>query len=266
MNTTAFNSRRGKVSLLLILISGMAAPAFVFSQTDDALTVLARQIAEKRARVETLSDQVEDSKAQYNEDLRSLETQIADVEIQINREQLRLNQIERDILEAQNEVRASRTSFENTGPIAGRLLVQLRAYVENGFPFQKEERLAAVGDMEQLLADGTVEPEIILTRAWNMVESEFRLAAESGIYRQVVMVNGEEQLSEVAKVGSVFLYFKTFNEDYGYAVPVGGGWEYRLAADRDERQQIAVLFDSLRRNIEQGFFIVPNPNAIGGGS
>ena len=268
MNPTAHQPLLRIIAIILVLIPTVMVPRTAFSQTktDDPLSVLAGRIAEKRARVEALSSQVEDTKIKYNEDLRSLETQITDVEIQINREQLRLNQIERDIQAARNEIQASRTSFEKAKPMAARLLLQLHSYVENGFPFQKEERLKAVEQMQNLLDENSVEPEVILTRAWNMVESEFRLASEAGIYRQIVTLAGEDQLAEVAKVGSVFLYFKTFDENYGYTVFTGNDWEYCLAADREERQQIAALFDALRRNLQQGFFTLPNPNTAGGAS
>jgi hypothetical protein len=96
-----------------------------------------------------------------------------------------------------------------------------------------------------------------------MVDSEFRLATESGIYQQTVTVGGESKLADVARLGTVLLYFRTFDGQSGYAVPAGDGWEYRLATSREEQEQIANLFESLRRNLREGFFDVPNPYGEG---
>ena len=250
------------VAWVVIAIVGL--PVLVFPQeTQDALTNLARRIAEKRAQVESLSDEVQLTKTEYNEELRSLETQIADVEIQINREELRLRQIAQDLQEARRSIERTRTSGEDLEPIVAQTLVRLKSYIRNGLPFQIEERVAEVETLERLLSEGNMAAETILTRLWNMIESEFRLTSESGIYRQTVEIQGEAQLAEVARLGTVLLYFKTFDDRFGYAVPSGSDWSYTLVTDRERSQQIEKLFDSLRRNLREGFYTIPNPYAYG---
>jgi hypothetical protein len=125
------------------------------------------------------------------------------------------------------------------------------------------ERISEVETLERLLREGNLETQTVLTRVWNMVEAEYRLTSESGIYRQTIEVGGEEQLSEVARLGTVLLYFRTFDDRYGYAVPTPDGWRYQLARNRQERQKLQTLFDSLRRNLREGFFDVPNPYSKG---
>jgi hypothetical protein len=72
------------------------------------------------------------------------------------------------------------------------------------------------------------------------------------------VLDGEEQLVEVVRLGMALLYFKTWDDRYGYAVPVSTGWEFRVASKR-EQQQIAVLYNSFRKNLREGFFYLPNP-------
>lgn len=247
------------------VVIAVALPFVAFPQeSQEALANLARRISQKRAQVESLSDEVQQTKNQYNEELRSLETQIADVETQINREELRLRQVEQDLQEARRQIERARTSGDEIDPLVAQVLTQLKGYIRNGIPFTVAERVAEVEELEQMLADGNVQSQTILTRTWNMVESEFRLTSESGIYRQTIEVGGEQQLAEVARLGTVLLYFKTFDDRYGYAVPAGEEWTYEFAKNREETQQISNLFDSLRKNLREGFYAIPNPYAYEG--
>lgn len=257
------NNVRGRktVRIAWIAVALAATPLVVFSQTtQEVLQNLASQIAERRARVERLSDEVAQTREEYNERVRSLSAQVADVEIQINREELRLQQIEQDLQRAREAIALAQGSVTDVEPVVSTALAQYRTYVQAGLPFQLEDRLAEIDDFQQLLDDGNVEPRTVLTRLWNTVESEFRLTEESGLFRQTIALGGEEQLAEVARLGMVFLYFRTFDGQYGSAIPTAGGdWEFRLAQSREDTQAINELYEALRRNLRQGFFTLPNP-------
>lgn len=237
------------------------APVLVFPQTtQEVLSNLAQQIVERRARVETLSDEVAQTREAYAEQVRSLAAQIADVEVQTNRERLQLLQLDQDLERARAEIAAAEGSVTDVEPIVRTALAAYRTYVREALPFQTEDRLAEIDNLEQILDDGNVEPRTVLTRLWNTVQSEFRLAGESGLFRQTIEVEGESQLAEVARLGMVLMYFRTFDDRYGYVVPVGGGrWEYLVATNREEARQISELFEGLRRNLREGFFDLPNP-------
>ncbi len=247
--------------ILLISTVLLAVPVIVFSQTD-VLTTLAGRIAEKRSRVEALSNEVELAKTQYNEQLRSLASQIADVEIQINREKLRLEQIDQDITRARSVIETARDSVAEIDPLIASVIARYRDYVETHLPFQTPERLQEIETLERLFTDGSIDAAMALSRLWNTLESEFRLATENGLYRQTIEVSGEYQLAEVVRLGMVLLYFKTFDDRFGYAVPgTDGAWFYTLASSRQEQEMIGELFDSMRRNLREGSFLLPNPLA-----
>jgi DNA repair exonuclease SbcCD ATPase subunit len=256
------SSRAKRLSIIAwVVVSAVAFPLLVFPQeSQEALRNLAERISEKRARVESLSDEVQQTKTQYNEQLRSLETQITDVETQMNRQELQLDQLEQDLQEARQRVEQSDELSEEIRPLVSQVLTRLKQYTRQGLPFQVSERVSAIEELEQTLADGNVPASTVLTRTWNMLDSEFRMTEESGIFRQRITVNGERQLAEVARLGTVLLYFRTFNDQYGYAVPQGEGeWSYELAQGREETTRISALFDALDRNLREGYFPIPNP-------
>lgn len=261
MNRAKRNNRGRTVRIATTALVLALAPVLVFPQTtQEVLSNLATQIAQRRARVETLSEEVAQTRESYNEQVRSLAAQIADVEVQINRERLQLQQLDQDLERLRSEIAAAEGSVTDVEPIVRSALASYRNYVNRALPFQREDRLEEIANLEQILDDGNVEPRTVLTRLWNTVQSEFRLTGESGLFRQTIEVDGESQLAEVARLGMVLMYFRTFDDRYGYVVPAGDGrWDYLVATDREDARRISELFEALRRNLREGFFDLPNP-------
>lgn len=247
------------LSWFVIVIVSIPVVAVVAQTTQEVISNFAAQIAQKRSQVETLSNELELAKSDINEQLRSLATQRSDVETQVNREELRLAQLNQDIAQLQARIRANQASIAGVAPLASEILGQLKVQMQAGLPFKVPERIGEVEELQRQLETGGLDPQTVLTRLWNLIESEFRLTTESGIYQQTIEARGQQQLAEVARLGMVLMYYKTFDDRYGYVIRSGEGWTYREARDRTEQQQIVELFDSLRRNLRQGFFELPNP-------
>ncbi len=247
-----------KVYLTLFLFF---IPLIIFAQDAEssALNNLAAQIAEKRSQVETLSNQLSLTKTEYNEQLRSIATQKTDIETQIKREEISLEQIRRDTAEFEDQIKKNRESIVEIKPVLLNTIEELIAYIKSGIPFQTDERVSEAQDLKTLIETGSADTGVVLARFWNLLESEFRLTTENGIYRQQAVIDGEQQLVEVARLGMVLLYFKTFDEKYGYALRTETGPEYTVLKDRTQQKQIETLFDSIRKNLREGFFELPNP-------
>jgi DNA repair exonuclease SbcCD ATPase subunit len=253
--------RKSVLQRTAIIAIVVCVPALLFAQnTQEVLLNLSEQIAARRARVEALQEEVQQTRRQYEEEVRSVAAQIADVEVQINREELRLAQIQQDIDQARQSIAAAEDSVADVEPLVLTTLEELRTYIQSALPFQVEDRMEEVDQLERLLDQDTLDAQTILSRLWNTLESEYRLTEESGLFRQTIVVGGEPQLAEVARLGMVMLYFKTFDDRFGYAVPDGNAnWSYVAAATREESDQIEALFEALRRNLREGFFTLPNP-------
>ena len=264
---TAFFNSAGKIEILLLcLFFGLgflgkmpSLQAQEKSQSGGALQNLSSRIASQRAQLESLSDQLAREKAQYDEQLRSLAVQMADVEALLNRERLQLTQVESDIEKVRAEINRAQEDFVDLKPLVDSGLVQLESYIKEGLPFQREQRLATLETIDRLRTDGSMDDKTALTRLWNLVDSEFRLVSDSGLYRQVIMVDGEEKLAEVARLGMVLIYFRTMDGDLGYVTPGDGEDHFKILQDNESRQQIQNLFDALKRNLRRGFFLLPNP-------
>jgi hypothetical protein len=251
--------RLARLILIAVALGTTSMPAFS-QTTQEVLQNLAGQIAMLQARTERLNTQISQTQQQYNDRVQSLSAQIADVEVQINREEIRLRQIQQDLETARAAIAEAQGAVTDVEPIVLNALTRYRTYVENALPFQVEERLSQIDDLERIVNDGNVPAQTMLTRVWNTVENEYRLSEESGLFRQTINLAGEDQLAEVARLGMVLLYFRTFDDRYGYAVPASeGDWQFQLAVNREEAGQVAAIFEALRRNLREGFFTLPNP-------
>ena len=98
---------------------------------------------------------------------------------------------------------------------------------------------------------------------WAFYEDEFRLTRENGIHAQTISLEGAEVLADVAKVGSMMLFFRTADGRMGAARKAGAEWRFEVASDEADRQRIAAWFDSLTKQIRQGWFELPNTMAGG---
>lgn len=242
------------LAVLFFLIFGT-----VFANTDDSLTNLANEIAMKRTLVEELSSELEILKNDYNQELKSITNQKGDIEVQIKREELKLKQVDRDLNEFQGRIDEDKKSLDGISPVVLKALEELKRTTRSGLPFHVSEREKDIEKIERIIADGRVDSGTILARVWNMLEAEFRLTSENGIYRQTITIGGEEQLVEVARLGMVLMYFKTFDDRYGYVYQDSDLWKYDYLYDRDEEDQVKTLFESLRKNLREGYFELPNP-------
>lgn len=257
MTTTFRKARTGKggpgrlfpVSLALLI---PAAAAWAGDQ--DKLAV---ELSRLRGEVEALSCELDAKKEDHRARLRSLASRKADLEMEIQREELRLRQARATRAKQRDRVSRIEKQKHALGPVLREALDLLRKATRDGLPFQLRGRLADLDRLESQLADHTLTSPTVLARLWSKAEDEFRLARENGLYKQVIEVGGEEVLADIARVGMIMLFFRTPDDGYGRAVRTGDGWAYRLYRDEDDIQRVATLFDSLKKRIRTGYFELP---------
>jgi len=143
-------------------------------------------------------------------------------------------------------------------PVLLRHLQGLRGQVAGGFPFKIGERLGALEEIETRLQSGVVSPERSFNRIWAFVEDELRISRENAIYTQSINLQGENVLVDIAKLGNAMMFFRTRDLRYGRATQTPGGWRFEIVDHPEHSEQVAVLFDSLRKQIRQGYFRLPN--------
>jgi hypothetical protein len=224
----------------------------------DTLDNLGAELSRLRGDVESLNAELNSLTEQHRAEMNSLAAQKGDLEATRRREELRIRQLEEDLEANRERAAQAGVAGEALVPVAEQVIADLTAYIEQGLPFKVDERLEALGEIESQLDSGAQPPPRIINRLWSFYEDELRLARDNGLYSQIIPLGGDRVLADIAKLGTVALYFQTRDGRSGYAVRRGSSWSYREAEERTERQQIDALFESLAKQIRTGYFVLPN--------
>jgi len=250
----------------MLLLCLLGASSVLHAQTDNsdfAVTDLAQRLIKLRGEVEDLQGNLDIEREEHKGRMAYLSAQKTELEAAQDREQTRIEQLETELAELRERAENAGADAQTLQMVALQVAAGLREQVSAQFPFKREERLQALQSVITELEAGVANPQRSINRLWAFVEDELRLSRENAIYSQTISVDGESMLVDVAKLGSIAMYFQTRDGDFGMAQPQGGGqqqqsWRWVKAVDGDDRKQIAELFDSLRKQIRQGYFELPN--------
>ncbi len=219
---------------------------------------LAHRLIDARAQVEELQSELDIEREEHKGRMAYLSAQITELEANQEREELRILQLEQDLDKLRTDAEAAGVDSESLQPIVLEIAAELRSVVEQSIPFKQQERLGELEEVITQLEAGVNTPQRAINRLWAFVEDELRISRENAIYSQTIQLNGQPVLADVAKLGSVALYFRTRDDRYGLARPSTNQWSWEIAESTSEQEQIASLFDALRKQIRQGYFELPN--------
>lgn len=221
---------------------------------------LADELVRLRGEVEGLQGELDLAKEDHRNRMAALGSQVADLGVEERRQVVNLEKMQQALLIFSESKDAMVADADNLPPVLQQVITHLSDYVMRGLPFKKDERLAVLTKLRSDVDNQLIDPKRAANRLWAFVEDEIRLSKENGIYRQTIDLNGEKILAEIAKLGSVLLYFQTSDRQVGMAKQLTAGeWQFVELKDNQSKEQIIVLFDSLKKQIRQGYFELPNP-------
>lgn len=244
-----FHIKPALVAALMVACTPAAA--------QDATEALANRLIQMRGQVDELQSELNLKREEHKNRMTYLTAQLTEMEANRDREALRVRQLEEDLEEMRTEVAAAGETSETLAPIVLNHVFALREQVQNGFPFKVNERLAELDDLENQLNSGVITAQRAFNRLWAFVEDEIRISRENAIYTQSISLNGKNVLVDVAKLGNAMMYFRTRDLEYGRAVASPTGWSFELLKSTADQEHVARLFDSLRKQIRQGYFQLP---------
>lgn len=252
------SARLSVFDLCAVLVPLCALFFAVGSAQAQDISELAKELASLRGEVEVLSGELSEGKTELQDQLRTYARQKSELTLELDREQIRLQKLRLAVAQKQKEVEAQNQRFKSLLPIFQETASALRGYIENSLPFRQEERLAELKKLEDGLEGGLMPPPKALVRLWGMVEDELRMTRESGMYRQTVSLNGDEQLADVVRLGMVMMFFKNAQGEVGHAYRSGESWAYTTFKDTNEIAMVESLFDRFKKQVRVGLFELPN--------
>ena len=251
-------------SSLLLGASLALALSFVPAAYAADLDTMAQSLSEMRRQVEQLSNDLTLQKEDLRGRLRALDAEKAELQVQLRQQELRRSQLQQ-ALDSEKEVRAEIVAEgQALTPAVVESIAAVRGSVQQSLPFRQQERLDELDKIEGELKAETITPREAAQRLWSYSEDELRLSKENAIDRQVIALDGEEVLVDVARLGMVAMYYKTEAGQVGWAVREEGAWAWKRTDNTAEQQQILELFDALEKQIRVGFFELPGALVAGG--
>ncbi|MBS0588561.1 MAG: DUF3450 family protein [Proteobacteria bacterium] len=237
----------------LLLMAAMPAAA-------SSIENLAKSLAKIRGEVETLQSQLDIEKEKHGSKMAALNSQLADLSVEERRQKLSIEKLQHSIGKLSENTQKAEQSGETLKPVLLAVLGDYKRHIQLGFPFKMEDRIKAIEDLERSINHRLIDPSKAANQAWSLIEDEIRLSKENGIYQQTILLNGEKILVDIAKLGTVFLFFQTKDNRAGMAKRLATGeWKYETVDETHEIERIKMLFDSLKKQIRQGYFELPNP-------
>jgi len=225
-----------------------------------SLENLAKSLATIRGEVEALQTELDIEKEKHTSSITALSSQLADLSVEERRQKTAIEKLEHTLKQLSEETQNVEQAGEQLKPVLLKILASYKQYVLTGFPFKIEDRVKAIETLEDNVTSQLVDPNKAVNQAWALIEDEIRLSKENGLYQQTISLDGEKVLADVAKLGTVFLFFQTRDNRAGMARPTeDGDWKFERASASGDIQRIAKLFDALKKQIRQGYFVLPNP-------
>lgn len=219
---------------------------------------MAESLMQLRAEVEKLNTQIQDQKEETKASMRSLILEKNELDATIGRNDLKIKQIEQEIAKVKKEIEAASKNSEGIKPVVIEAVANLKARISKSIPFKTEERLEDVARIESQMNEGLITPQKALAQIWNSYADEIRMTKENGLFKQTIKLDGKDRLAEVARLGTVMMYFKTPDDRVGFVAEDANGWFYKEAVAKEDQDQILALFDAMHKQIRTGYFTLPN--------
>lgn len=225
----------------------------------DSMESLAKTLISMRGEVEELQSQLDMEKQSHKTRMDALSSQMSDLSVENQRQTVAIEKLQQALVKYEQATTEAKNGEESLLPVVLTALDDLKQSIQDGLPFKVEERLSELANLQSQLESRVLEPKKAANRVWAFIEDEIRLTRENGVYSQTIDLDGEKRLVDVAKLGTIFLYFQSSDNRFGQAVKQSGEWRFMELKDLKEKERISVLFDSLKKQIRQGYFELPNP-------
>jgi len=247
--------RKHKKSLISLAVSITLFSTSLQAQSDEQIV---ESIMKLRADVESLYTKIDENKENYKAQMKSISLQVADSEAQINRKSTSIKLADLELQKIKVKIANTSTSNIELKPLLTSSFDLLENSIKDGIPFKVTARLASLQKIKSDLKEGLITQEKALALLWVSYDDNIRLTKEIGLFKQNIKVDGINVLAQVAKIGSVMMYFSTPNNQVGYVVKDSTGYSYKVATAEEDVKNIVALYDALQKNIRTGYFTLPN--------
>ncbi|MEO0335293.1 MAG: DUF3450 family protein [Pseudomonadota bacterium] len=222
------------------------------------IDALSQSLIKVRGEVEQLDAQVSTLRENGKLEIQTLKVQQGELAASIEAEKLRSDQLKGQISELKGQLSDRGFEDQQMKSLVLNAISEFQLYVQSSIPFQADKRSKELSQLAEKVEKDQMTSVKAAIRLWSFVEDELRSATENSVFRQTIVVEGNEKLVEVAKLGSVFLFYKTTDGQYGTLKREDDQWLFQRLVSSSDEAKVALLFESLKKQIRTGQFSLPN--------
>lgn len=246
------------MTLWRLTAAALAGLVLVTPASSDEIDELAGRLISLRTEVEELNQELALLKDEQRASMSSLAAQKTELGANRSRLDTQVQQLRQKLEDNQAQAAAAGVDNDALLPAVLAAVSDMQGYIERSLPFKRDERLSELNEIRVQLETNVIPPNRAANRLWALYEDEIRLTRENGIYSQTIDLNGKRVLAEVAKIGTVMMFYRTSSLEYGQVAQSGSGWQFQPVTDPEAIARVENLFDSLQKQIRQGYFELPN--------
>ena len=225
---------------------------------------LVNSIITLRGDVENLYTDIKENKESYHSQMKSLSLQITDLQAQINRKSTAIKLAENELKKITTQIQETSSGNSEIKPLVLNALALLEKSIDEGIPFMVNARIADLHKIKADLEAGLITNEKALALTWGAYDDTVRLTKEIGLFKQQIELKGKKVLAQIAKLGSVAMFFSTPSNEVGFVTKENGGYTYKHITNPEDIKKIVALFDALQKQIRTGYFELPNALVLQG--
>ncbi|MDF1883295.1 DUF3450 family protein [Sulfurimonas sp. SAG-AH-194-C21] len=225
---------------------------------------LVNSIIQLRGDVENLYTDIKENKQTYHSQMKSLSMQITDSEAQINRKSTAIKLAQNELGKITKQIKETSSGNSEIKPLVLNALVLLEKGINEGIPFMLEARVADLHKIKSDLNANLITNEKALALTWAAYDDTIRVTKEIGLFKQQIDIKGKKVLAQIAKLGSIAMFFSTPSNEVGFVVKQANTYKYKLITNPEDIKKIVALFDALQKQIRTGYFELPNALVLQG--
>lgn len=239
-------------------ILSLAASSGLAETELKSLENISRELVEIRQQIETLHNDISYEKEVYRDQMRSYSNQKSDLDVRISRADLNIKDLERELTRLADISKNKSQDQENIIPILKENIERIRVTVAGSLPFKLKQRLQALDEIEHRLDTHIITPNKAANQLWAFVEDELMLGRSSGLYNETLIIDGQDKLVKVLRIGKLAMFYKTQDDRFGLVRKEGDQWRQQAFDDATNTAKLEQLFDSFNKNVRNGQFSIPN--------
>ena len=238
----------------LLATAGMAVAVPAAAADWPALARVAQvstqQQAQAQQEIDRLDDQAQEALADYRRNLLELEglrTYTAQIQLLVDRQRVRLGELDRQVEQAANLDR-------QIVPLMERMHAALAAFVAQDLPFLQAERQARIERLRRVLDNPELSMAVRFRGLYEAFQAELDYGRNLETYEDTLAVDGGERAATVLRVGRIGLYALANDRQTAYRWDrTAGAWQ--PAGDIARSLQYAIRM--ARKQVAPDLLVLP---------